>query len=54
LSGNRTVSIQLRVSNLLNLVNYASLDTVVNSPSFGQITSVRPMRSAQLTLRFRL
>ncbi len=51
--GNRSLSVQLRASNLLNLVNYASLDTVVNSPSFGQITSVRQMRSAQLILRFR-
>lgn len=53
LSGNRTLSVQLRANNLLNLVNYASLDTVVNSPSFGQITSVRQMRTVQLLLRFR-
>ncbi len=53
LSGTRTLSVQLRASNLLNLVNYASVDTVVNSPSFGQVTSVRPMRSMQLVLRFR-
>ena len=53
LSGNRTLSVQLRANNLLNLVNYASVDTVVNSPSFGQITSVRQMRTMQLVLRFR-
>jgi hypothetical protein len=50
---NRSLSVQLRASNLLNLVNYASVDTVVNSPSFGQITSARPMRTMQLVLRFR-
>jgi hypothetical protein len=52
LGGSRTLTIQLRFNNLLNLVNYAAVDTVVNSPSFGQVTSVRPMRSMQLVLRF--
>ena len=53
LGGNRAVSIQIRATNLLNLVNYTAIDTFVNSPTFGQVTSVRPMRSAQLNLRFR-
>ena len=53
LGNNRSLSIQLRANNLLNLVNYAAIDTVVNSPSFGQVTSVRAMRSMQLVLRFR-
>ena len=48
----KTLSIQVRANNLLNMVNYAAVDTVVNSPSFGQVTSVRPMRSVQLSLRF--
>lgn len=52
LGGSRTLTLQLRANNLLNLVNYAAVNTVVNSPSFGQVTSVRPMRSVQLTLRF--
>jgi hypothetical protein len=53
LSGTRTLTVQWRASNLLNQINYGSVDTVVNSPSFGQITSVRSMRSMQLVLRFR-
>ena len=53
LGGNRAVTIQVRATNLLNLVNYTAIDTFVNSPTFGQVTSVRPMRSAQLNLRFR-
>ncbi|MEQ1758009.1 MAG: TonB-dependent receptor [Vicinamibacterales bacterium] len=53
LGNNRSLSIQVRANNLLNLVNYAAIDTVVNSPSFGQVTSVRAMRSMQLVLRFR-
>jgi trimeric autotransporter adhesin len=52
LGGSRVLTIQLRFNNILNLVNYASVDTVVNSPSFGQVTSVRPMRSMQLVFRF--
>ena len=50
---NRTVTIQATASNLLNSVNYLAIDTIVNSPTFGQVLSVRPMRSAQLTVRFR-
>ena len=53
LRGNRSVGVQLNASNLLNTVNYANIDTVVNSPSFGQVLSVRPMRSTQLNIRFR-
>ncbi len=53
MGGNRAVTLQLNATNLLNMVNYATVDTVVNSPTFGQVLSVRPMRSMQFTLRFR-
>jgi hypothetical protein len=53
LGGARAVSIQFRVTNLLNAVNYQAVDTFVSSPTFGEVLSVRPMRSAQLNLRFR-
>ena len=43
----------MNATNLLNMVNYAGIDTVVNSPTFGQVLSVRPMRSVTLNLRFR-
>jgi trimeric autotransporter adhesin len=49
----RAVTIQLSATNLLNMVNYATIDTIVNSPTFGQVLSVRPMRSVQASLRFR-
>ena len=45
MGGNRAVTLQLNATNLLNMVNYATVDTVVNSPTFGQVLSVRPMRS---------
>jgi hypothetical protein len=50
---NRGFTIQATASNLLNGVNYSRVDTVVNSPTFGQVLGVGPMRSAQLNLRFR-
>jgi hypothetical protein len=53
LGGNRNVSVQVTASNLLNLVNYAGIDTNVNSPTFGQVASVRGMRTVRLNLRFR-
>ena len=53
LGGTRALSLQIRANNLLNNVNYAAVDTNVNSPTFGQVLSVRPMRSAQVNLRFR-
>ena len=37
MGGNRGVTLQLNATNLLNIVNYARVDTVVNSPTFGQV-----------------
>ena len=53
LGGNRVMSLSLNANNLLNTVNYAGINTVVNSPSFGQVTSVRAMRSMTFNARFR-
>lgn len=53
LGSTRVLSITLNANNLLNDVNYGAIDTLVNSPTFGQVTSVRSMRSVQLGLRFR-
>jgi hypothetical protein len=51
--GNRAVSLQINANNLLNAVQWASVDTNVNSPTFGQVLSVRPMRSVTVNVRFR-
>ena len=48
-SQTRGLSIQILASNLFNDVQFASIDTNVNSPTFGQVTSVRPMRRVQLS-----
>jgi hypothetical protein len=53
LGGNRGVTILLSATNLLNTVNYGGVDTNVNSSTFGQITSVRGMRTMRLNVRLR-
>jgi trimeric autotransporter adhesin len=53
LGGNRALTIQLNTTNLLNTVNYGAIDTTVNSPTFGQVLSVRGMRSSTVNVRFR-
>ncbi len=49
----RGVNVRVQATNVLNTVQFSSIDTSVNSPTFGQVTAVRPMRSVQLILRFR-
>lgn len=51
--GTRGVTINVNANNLLNTVNYGSIDTNVNSATFGQVTSVRGMRTMRVNLRFR-
>ena len=53
LSGNQVVSIQLQATNLFNSVRFGAIDSVVNSPTFGQVITIRPMRTVQLGVRFR-
>jgi hypothetical protein len=49
----RSLSLQIMANNLLNTVQFATIDTVVNSPTFGQVLSTRPMRRVQILTRFR-
>jgi hypothetical protein len=53
LSGNQVVSIQVQGTNLFNTVRFGAVDSVVNSPTFGQVITIRPMRTVQLGVRFR-
>ena len=45
LGGNRALTLQVNAINLLNTVQWATVDTNVNSPTFGQVTLARPMRT---------
>lgn len=49
----RGLTIQVNANNLLNTVNYAAIDTNVNSQTFGQVLGVRGMRTARVNLRIR-
>jgi hypothetical protein len=49
----RGLSIQVLANNLLNDVQFASIDTNLNSPTFGQVTAVRPMRRMSIQTRYR-
>ncbi len=49
--GLRRVDLRLDTTNLSNHVNYSGLSTVVNSATFGSVTSVGAMRSMSFTTR---
>ena len=49
----RSLEFRAQFSNIFNTPQYVSIDTVVNSPTYGRVISVGAMRSLQLTARFR-
>ncbi len=51
LPGSRFVNLRAQATNVFNWPQFGSVDTVVNSPTFGQVTSMRPMRSVQVVAR---
>jgi hypothetical protein len=51
-AGHRVLTLRAEVTNLLNTVQFGTLDTVVNSPTLGRIVSVRPMRTIRIVARF--
>ena len=53
LGGTRGMSLQVNALNLLNTVQWAGVDTNVNSATFGQVVSARPMRTITVSARFR-
>jgi len=53
LNGNRVVTLQINAANILNTVQWQTIDTDINSPTFGHVLSVKPMRAATVTARFR-
>ena len=46
------LDIRMSASNVFNHANFAGIDTILGSPTFGQVTSVSSMRKAQLTARY--
>jgi hypothetical protein len=47
----RALTLRVQANNVFNTVHYGSIDSVVNSPTFGRVVSVRAMRSVQFMLR---
>ncbi len=45
--------VRASATNLLNTPQFTSIDTVVNSPTFGRVISVGNMRRVQVSLRYR-
>jgi len=53
LTGTQVLSLRIEATNLLNSVRFGTIDTAVNSPTFGQVVSIRPMRTIQVNARYR-
>ncbi|HZI80090.1 MAG TPA: hypothetical protein VFD69_11295 [Vicinamibacterales bacterium] len=53
LAGTQVLTLRLEAGNLFNSVRFGAIDTAVNSPTFGQVISIRPMRTLQFNARFR-
>jgi hypothetical protein len=52
-AGTRALSIRVQAKQRVQHRAVATIDTVVNSPTFGQVVSARPMRSVQIVARVR-
>jgi len=53
LKESRVLEFRAQGSNIFNMVNYSSIDTTVNSPTFGRVTAAGSMRQFTMTARFR-
>jgi hypothetical protein len=53
LGGTQVLTLRLEATNVLNSVRFGAIDTAVNSPTFGEVISIRPMRSLQFNARYR-
>jgi trimeric autotransporter adhesin len=49
----RNLQVRLEANNVFNTPQLGAIDTVVNSPTFGQVVSVRAMRSVRIETRLR-
>ena len=49
----RSLELRFAANNVFNHPIYSSIDTVLNSPTFGRVISVSAMRSVLMTARFR-
>jgi trimeric autotransporter adhesin len=48
----RSIDVRAQASNIFNTPQFLAIDTAVNSPTFGRVTSVGAMRKMQIVARF--
>jgi hypothetical protein len=53
LKESRTIEFRAAASNVFNIPNNSSIDTTVNSPTFGRVTAIGALRQFTITSRFR-
>jgi hypothetical protein len=53
LKESRVLEFRAQATNVFNMPQYTSIDTVLNSPTFGRVTAVGGMRQFTMTARFR-
>jgi hypothetical protein len=53
IGGNRAVSLVVNANNLFNTIQWSSIDTNINSNTFGQVTRFAGMRTITINMRFR-
>ncbi len=53
LKESRVLEFRAQLSNVFNTPQYNTIDTVLNSPTFGQVTGVGSMRTVLMSARFR-
>jgi trimeric autotransporter adhesin len=49
----RTLELRAQATNVFNIPNYSSINTTLNSPTYGRVTAVGAMRQITFTARFR-
>ncbi len=49
----RALELRVQASNVFNSVQFAAINTVVNSPTYGQVTGTGNMRRLSMVARFR-
>jgi hypothetical protein len=53
LKESRVLEFRAQATNIFNMPQYTTIDTVLNSPTFGRVTTVGGMRQFTFTSRFR-
>jgi hypothetical protein len=53
LGDTRSFEARVTATNVFNTVQYSGIDTTLNSPTFGQVTSTAQMRRILLVARYR-